>query len=432
MEENTQLEKITSNFNKNIHSLIVFSNTIGSFADEHDQKVKDSIQNSLAQITSNLEKVLDELPRKNKSDKDDGELDFEEQKREFISKLENVLLSKKHYRKSLPIQGNLLRKSALISLMCILETLISQLLREFYQKYPEALPSNAKNLSLSELRELGSVEEAELYLIDSEIDSILRGNIQSQLECFEKYIKISLKPIERYRENIVELSQRRNLLVHNDGKINKHYLNKSPKHLRDGNVNEGDKIKVNSSYLTDEIQSVHLIGIILIQQCFRKWEKSKSDVANKILIDLLFDSLTEKNYKLTEYLAEYSYSIDIKNDQDLRIIVVNHCIALRDLGKVEEMDKVLSKYDWSAVSLTFKLALSVLRNEEDNAYGILDRVLAIGEIDAPELDSWPLFGQLRNTERFNQYMLDKFPDFKHLYLEKSKNTEEIEEQNDSE
>jgi hypothetical protein len=416
MEEYTRTTKIAKNFSLNIHSLVVFAEIIGNFADEHDRKVKNSFGSLFVDLASAFEEVIS-------SDEETSNLGSEEnkwneyenlsieQKRKLTEKFKIVVTGKKQqilefnrqYGKAQPIQGNLLRRTTLVSLMSTLETLFSQLLREFYQKYPQALPCEAKSLSLADLRGLGSVEEAELYLIDNEIDSILRGSIQSQLACFEKPIKISLKPIEKYNDKLIELSQRRNLLVHNDGKINRHYLNKAPNNLIDDGMKEGDQIEVTSSYLMSSIYVVYLIGIILIQQCFRKWEKESTDELDNMLIDLLFDSLMEQNYTFTESLADYIYSIDIKNDKNLRMMAVNHCIALREQERLEEVEKVLSKYDWSAVSLEFELALSALRSQENKVYTILDKVIAIDKIDASALNKWPLFSNFRNTERFRKY-----------------------------
>jgi hypothetical protein len=216
------------------------------------------------------------------------------------------------------------------------------------------------------------------------------------------------------------------LIIHNDGKINRHYLNKSPKQLRDDGAKEGDQINVTSAYLTAEIRSVYLVGTVLIQQCFRKWEKENIESLNDLLVNLMFDSLVDEDYEFTENLAEYAYSIDMKSDKCLRIVVINHCIALREKGMIEEMDKVFYKYDWSATSLCFELALNVLRNEEDKAYEILDRALMINEISEVEIDSWPLFSCFRTTERFSKYFDEKFPDFRHSRLEESNNIEKIE------
>jgi hypothetical protein len=259
MEEGTRIKNITISFHQNIQTLVTFAETIGSFADEHDRRVRGSINKLLVDLASAFDQILSDSSSEVESNSE-GDCNnqkerkklSEEQKQQFIEKLKTVAFDNRNQikslnktvKKTLPVQGNILRRSALISLMATFETLISQLIREFYYKYPEALPSESKSLSLADLRDLGSVEEAEKFLIDNEIDSVLRGNIQSQLACFEKPIKVSLKPIEKYFDQIIELSQRRNLLVHNDGRVNRHYLNKAPKSFLNSDIKEGDKIKV--------------------------------------------------------------------------------------------------------------------------------------------------------------------------------------------
>lgn len=138
MEEYTRTTKIAKNFSLNIHSLVVFAEIIGNFADEHDRKVKNSFGNLFVDLASAFEEVIS-------SDEETSNLDSEEnkwneyenlsieQKRKLTEKFKIVVTEKKQqildfnrqYGKAQPIQGNLLRRTTLVSLMSTLETLIS-------------------------------------------------------------------------------------------------------------------------------------------------------------------------------------------------------------------------------------------------------------------------------------------------------------------
>ena len=164
----------------------------------------------------------------------------EDEKNNLAEKLTDILFTSgdfrkahKTFKKSAPKQGPILRRGALVSLLGCFETLVAHLIRKFYKKFPEAFPSSSKSLTLEDLKEIGSIEDAELHLIDAEIDSILRGNISSQIEYFVKPIKVQLKYLNEFHDKLIEISQRRNILVHNDGVINKHYISKTPKYLID-------------------------------------------------------------------------------------------------------------------------------------------------------------------------------------------------------
>ena len=88
--------------------------------------------------------------------------------------------------KQAPMQGSLLRRGALVTLFSFLESLISEMIHKFYQLFPAALPAEDRMLSLADLKSIGSVEDAEKYLIAREVESILRESLESQIEYFKK------------------------------------------------------------------------------------------------------------------------------------------------------------------------------------------------------------------------------------------------------
>ena len=391
-QENNKHLEINDNFQRNIQALYIFNKVIGNFADEHDKTIHKSFADNLKKLLSPIEEETDKDKKLSKKGK-----------KELVKLINSRVLEKemKKIRKNAPIQGKLLRKSSLISLMATFETFISQIIQYYYQKFPKAFSSNSDKLSLEKIRELGSLEEAEQLLISNEIDSLLRGNIQSQLDYFEKQLNIDLKPIQSYLEDLTEMSQRRNLLVHNDGIVNKQYLLKTPKkHLH--KIKEGDKISINQEYLLNSIKLINTIGIILFQQCFRKWEKDSISNFNEILINIFYEALLEEDYKLIENLYNYIDSIDIKSDKEKRILVINYCIALKEENKIDEMNTIIEQYDWSATSTDFNMALAILKNENKQAYKYIKQLLASNDLDKESLHDWPIFKSLREKKKFKK------------------------------
>ena len=141
MEEGTRIKDITRSFHQNIQALVTFAETIGSFADEHDRRVSGSIKKLVVDLTSAFDEVLsDSFCEVAITSEEDGNNQkqikklSEEQKQQLIEKLNTVAFDNrnqirflnKKIKKTLPVQGNILRRSALISLMATFETLISQ------------------------------------------------------------------------------------------------------------------------------------------------------------------------------------------------------------------------------------------------------------------------------------------------------------------
>ncbi len=80
-------------------------------------------------------------------------------------------------------------------------------------------------LYISEILSYNSFEDAKKAIIDSEIDEVLRDNHLEQLHWFEKRGFGNSYDKEQIIKEFVEITQRRNLFVHSDGKVTMQYIN---------------------------------------------------------------------------------------------------------------------------------------------------------------------------------------------------------------
>lgn len=429
-ESLTNSKKTSQNFQNNIQSIGVFVKVIGKLADKHDSNTKRDIINPIDETFKTIDDMIIKTENEdNKTTNTSKKILVKKKERKkffklLAKKLDNgeMISDMRKAKKASTQQGTLLRKNSLITLMSTFETLVSNLIQEFYNKFPNALPSDNKTLSLSEIKDLGSIEEAEKFLIDSEIDSVLRGDIVNQINYFVKPIKLNLKAINIYQEELVEASQRRNILVHNDGIVNRHYLKKAPKKLIDKELKEGTKLKIDSTYLINKIELIHVVGIILIQECFRKWEPKEIHTLNDLLLEIIYDELKEENYSFVEKLSKYINTIDLKNDKDRRLLIINHCIALKEQNKIEELNEILEKDDWTCVSDDFNLALAALKNNSAEFYFLLDKLILTKSLKVFDLQQWPLFNSFREEKAFKKIVKKQIKNRKE---ERKKRQEEI-------
>ena len=446
MIEPKDFSEIDSQFESNVQALRVFSQQIGELADEHDRA-------TIEQFTTGLEEWLAEwvgidltgtpdeedtrvhnnvletqtasssVKRESKSGENTSQNDalvlptsktpMDEKMRRLVQDSDGarqlIECCRMFFRQS-PTQGTLLRRSALVILVSYFELLLSDLIQSYYLRYPEALPSDKCVLSLSDLRGIGSIEEAERYLIAKEADKVLRKNLEDQLRYFSRCLKIDLEPLADCTSDLTEVDQRRNLLVHNNGMVNQIYLARVPQsYIERTEIEEGQQIHVARKYLSNAIETICIAGVILIQQCWRKWEKEESEKADGALTEHIYESLREKRYTITIRLAEYGASLDFTTDHGSRLVTINHAIALKEQGELEEMDRVLSERDWSSSATKFRLALHVLRNEEEATFELLPKAISIGEVDRQALEEWPLFRSLRASQRFIDVAERHFP-----------------------
>lgn len=418
VSEQYQFDSIANSFVRNLRALRIFNDQIGAVAAEHDRSATESFTNAFESLfpegffseeeqPAEDEKTGNEVVRSPKLDEaDKAEID------KILSNPTNqeaLFRAAASYVKAAPVQKKLLRTSVLVSLMSYLEALIADLIHAFYIRHPEAMPAEERTLSLAELRGIGSIEEAESFLAAKEVDSVLRESLDAQFRYFIKRLKVDLAPIDEYRTTVLEVDQRRNLYVHNRGKVNSTYLERVDAKLAEMyGVKKGDLLPIKNDYLRHAMSTVEVVGIVLSQQCWRKWDKKDAGTADGFLVNVTFEGLQEERYDLVEKIAQYSAVTSFESDFSKRAVCINHAIALRDSGNPDGIEQVLGRHDWSACGLNFQVALRAVRGQEDELYDLLPRAVAAEELKQEQFETWPLFRNFRGIDKFKDVISDLF------------------------
>ena len=126
----------------------------------------------------------------------------------------------------------LLSRNCLITLISSAEWFLSQVLSSFFQAHPEAAGVKDKTLSLEELRKIGSVQEAESYLISLRVDEIMWGGFEDWMKFLRNTVKLSMGYLTDDESTLIEVFQRRNVMVHNNGIVHPSYIAKVDEKLR--------------------------------------------------------------------------------------------------------------------------------------------------------------------------------------------------------
>lgn len=178
--------------------------------------------------------------------------------------LDRIRLSAGHW--------NILLQSALINGIAFLELAVSRLLTHLLTNHPESARIGDKQLRLDEIRSLGSLEEAEKYLIDQEVERLMFGGLATWLDYFKKQIKLTLNEYGKFHDHLVELFQRRHLVVHNGGIVNSLYLRKvHPRFTEELAV--GDRLQIDRDYIDRAITVLEVAGAYFILEMWKKAEK---------------------------------------------------------------------------------------------------------------------------------------------------------------
>lgn len=104
-------------------------------------------------------------------------------------------------------------KSFVVALVSQFDSYLGGLVRAFFNLRPELLNASERNLTFKELKEFSSLEDARDFILEKEIETILRKSHVEQFEWMESKFKIKLREGLPSWPIFVEVTERRNLFV---------------------------------------------------------------------------------------------------------------------------------------------------------------------------------------------------------------------------
>lgn len=300
--------------------------------------------------------------------------------------------------------GQLVPRSILVSLVSQFDAFLGRLIRHLFNAKPEIINCSTNVLTFSQLKEFGSVENAREYIVDKEVESVLRKSHTEQFDWLENKFGLPLRVGLAVWPVFIEVTERRNLFVHANGVVSHQYLEvckRSSCDLQPG-VSQGGSLPVTRDYFARAHECIFEVGIKLAQVLWRKLLPEDLTSADQSLVRISYELLVEGRYRLARVLLDFSTEV-LKRyaDEGYRLtFVVNRAQAYKWLGHEERVRTIVGEEDWSATSLKFKLARSVLLDDFDAAAELLVTIGQNGEIDKHSYREWPLFREARKSEKF--------------------------------
>ena len=396
-EKSKQLLNLWTSFNSNIGALYSFFEKVTELADEADkEKIKaisaklaglfrdnpDEVEMEIASLFPSIDD-LDIYPdiRNNESIK---EMMEELKDASFIEQVKGW--EKKHPFKSQkfmeillsaftdpPMSGVMLRRSMLVSLVTFLEILVQD---AFVSHFLVQCETKEKALKLADGMSKGWGQRL------SNLEKIGLGSLAQS----------------KYREEIIEITKRRNLLVHNDGVVDDDYLEKAPQKYK--SLKPGSIFIVSTKYLQRALDIAYTFGLYL---CVSQWKlNSIPETAQSKEIDkLLIPSLNQKRYSLVLEITNHLSDESLPKQVPQRFLA-DRAIAFRELGQTREVRKIISKLEKLDDHWSNSVAIAMLTNNIAD----LQKTLKDDKVPA-NISYWPLFDPVKNEIWFKQLFLQK-------------------------
>lgn len=300
-------------------------------------------------------------------------------------------------------QTSILYKSSLMNIISTVECHFSNLIMSYYKVNTKEITSGLiskkdKHFTLEELESFETLEDAKNHLIESKVENLLRGSFDDWIEFLKDKMKLNLGYLEAEKNNIVEIFQRRNIVVHNQGIINSIYLSKISKEYKK-NLKKGEPILIDRVYLEKSIDTLELIFLLI---GFELWKNKKPndqkrfDQISQIIEDCLFDNRWFIMKGLTRFLMG-----DAKAPQVFKnMSKINNWLAHKKMGEFEVVKKDVEAEDFSSCTMDFIICKLALLGEKDKIFHYIDEAIISKSLTYLDLEEWPIFDDYREEEKF--------------------------------
>ena len=369
---------------------------------QHIESLNDSLPMSLAIVSvarkTAIEKFFTFVKEKNIAEKKTGNMVSYQVKMEDLTKftrlkqrVDKIILSEKN-----------VSESFFVSMISHFDAYISNLIRALFMIKPEVLNSTDKILTYPQLLQFNNVEDARNYIVEKEIETVMRESHVEQFNWLEKKFSIKLRVDLPSWTKFIEMTERRNLYVHCDGKVSSQYLHVCQENgvEYDKEIKIGDRLEIDAKYFQNAYRVLFELGVKLANVFWRKFIPGDIEKADTHLNGICYDLISFEEYNLAANLLDFATEIlKSHKDSDKRVLVVNRAQAYKWLGNAEKSIEILDKEDWSACNDQFRLANAVLKDNYAEVFNIME---AMGKDEEMRIayKEWPLFKEFRENPDF--------------------------------
>ena len=314
------------------------------------------------------------------------------------------------------ISHNILPRSFIVSLVSQYDAYIGRLIKTMFYVKPGYLNASEKNLTYSQIVEFASFDDVKEYVIEKEVESVLRKSHEDQFKWFENKLDMTLRKGLDVWSTFIELTERRNLFVHCNGEISSQYISvcKENDVTFDLDCKVGEILNVPRNYFERAYKCIFEIGVKLAHVLWRKLCPEEREQADLNVNNICFNLIDSEKYDLAITLLEFATDFKKFSSEEVKLMLnINKAQAYKWLGDNDKCNEILGNFDWSAYSLKFRLAKAVLSEDFKYASQLMKRIGINGEIKKANYRDWPIFKEFRNSN----YFLDIYQELFHEKFE---------------
>lgn len=309
------------------------------------------------------------------------------------------------------VVAELMPSSLIISMVSQYDVFLSSFIKDLIRENPLTLNHFEKrDYGFEKIVQFETINEFKEYVLDTEIEQILRKSRSDQIDTLEKMFKFTVKDKISSLSQFVELTERRNIFVHNNGYVNSAYINTCKRNKVEELPKPGEKLDASSLYINKSFDCLYEIGVKIAHSLWRKTYRNRLIEADKNLIYLSFELIQRGRYHLainilSFYESEWGHK---SQDEDRVFLLLNLAQAYKWSGDEDKTIETLNLIDWSAKETELKLGNAVLREEWGDAVKHMSAIDHRKRIDKTCYADWPIFKEFIKTKDFKKAYKDLF------------------------
>ena len=298
----------------------------------------------------------------------------------------------------------LFSKQAVVSFVSRYDEFFGQLLGVALERNPSWLASSEKTISYKELIEMRSIDTAVQGVILKEVDRLLRGSHEEQINYIDERLKIGVRENFTRLPEFLEVAERRNLFVHTGGVVSQQYLDKCANfgHRSEKALAVGDELSVAEGYFEQAFSIFFELGLRIGQAAYRRLFPEKLAIADRALNKLAIRFLNYGDNELAVTITDFDLSIpdQLRSDgaEYKYFATVNRAIAQKRLG--HDFESRLEGVPWAAFHPKYHICLHALRDEFSDAAKLMHSEEVVDKISITGFRTWPVFREFRASEEF--------------------------------
>ncbi len=300
-------------------------------------------------------------------------------------------------------QQSLLFHGFFITSVSLSESFLSQVIFQYFSKYQHVDGCDEKTIKFKELRTFDSLEEVKNYLVESKVLEIMRGGFEEWVNFLKTFPKISLSGyLDADKDRLVEVFQRRNVWVHNDGLVNGIYLSKVSPELKK-NLKKGKELSITPVYIRNSMNLLERNFLLMTLELWKKLEPENEERA-EIIENVGFRHLNEERWQVAKGL--YYFGMMDKEMPEGRQMVakINYWQCCKWLGEFKSVEDEIKNADFSAIDGVYSLGRFALLDDFSSLTRDLPDAIKAKDLKLKDLETWPLFKEYRKSPEYEKVL----------------------------